>query len=381
MNPWPVICSSLRRFPLTALATFLLVAVAVGLGTTVSLLEPAFRHGTTAAADRFDLLVGAPGSEAQLVLSVVYLDSAPLPPLRGDTAARLAGDPGVAWFSPILLGDTWKGHPVIGVDAALVRSFLAEAAFTSPEDAFAGALVGLKPGERFRGTHGQIALSKDDEHDESYTIKAKLPPTGTPWDRAVLVPAATLRHAHGLESEGEEIAASAYVVKPASVADAYRLRGVLRTERSVALFPAEILVRLYATLGNMQTLLAGMTFLAQGAVLVSVLMAVFAGMERRRSTIGVLRALGASRLYGSAALWLEVTLLIGSGGLAGLALGYGAAAFAARLFAEHTGVVLPILPGTAEAALFGLSLLLGGLAALLPALSCYRLSASDLLRS
>ena len=44
MNPLPMVLASLRRFPLVSLATLLLVAVAVGLGTAVSLLEPSLRR-------------------------------------------------------------------------------------------------------------------------------------------------------------------------------------------------------------------------------------------------------------------------------------------------------------------------------------------------
>ena len=82
MNPLPVVLASLRRFPLVSLATLLLVAVAVGLGTAVSLLEPSLRRGTTAAADKFDLLVGTPGSESQLVLSTVSRRHVPAPARR-----------------------------------------------------------------------------------------------------------------------------------------------------------------------------------------------------------------------------------------------------------------------------------------------------------
>lgn len=62
MNPFPIIRASWRRYPGTALATVLLVALAVALGTAVSLLEPSIRRGAAAAADRFDLVVGAPGA-------------------------------------------------------------------------------------------------------------------------------------------------------------------------------------------------------------------------------------------------------------------------------------------------------------------------------
>lgn len=110
---------------------------------------------------------------------------------------------------------------------------------------------------------------------------------------------------------------SALVIKPRSVADAYRLRAALRTEPSVALFPAEVLLRLYNVLGDVQSLLSGMAWLAQAAVLSGVLMAVFASLPRRRATLAVLRAQGAPRGYGALALWLEMALLLALGGLLG----------------------------------------------------------------
>lgn len=98
----------------------------------------------------------------------------------------------------------------------------------------------------------------------------------------------------------------------------------------MALFPAEVLLRLYDMLGDVQSLLTGMARLAQGAVLAGVLMAVFAGLPRRRATLAVLRALGAPRCYGALALWLEMALLLTLGGLLGLALGYGLTCGTAR---------------------------------------------------
>ena len=177
MNPFPIAAASLRRFPVLSLCTVLLVAAAVALGTAVSLLEPSLRDGATAAARKFDLLVGAPGSETHLVLSTVYLDAAPLPPLTGDAAARIAEDPGVLWASPLLLGDTYKKHPIVGVEEAFLEG---AGRFERPTDAYAGTLTPLESGQTFHGVHGQAALSSHDIHDTAYRVRGKLPPTGTP---------------------------------------------------------------------------------------------------------------------------------------------------------------------------------------------------------
>lgn len=379
MNPFPLVWASWRRYPFTALSTVLLVALAVALGTAVSLLEPSVRRGATAAADRFDLLVGAPGGDLQLVLSAVYLDGTPLPPLSGAVLDQARQEAGVAWCSPLLFGDTWQGHPIVGVDEVFLEG---QGQFRTPADAYAGALVPLEPGRTFRGTHGAAALSDHDEHPTEYVVRGRLAPTGTPWDRALLVSAASVWGAHGLRAGPESSPpASALVIKPAGVADAYRLRQTFRTEGGLALFPAEVLVRLYALLGDAQTLFSGMARLAQGAVLSSVLLAVFAGMARRRGLLAVLRALGAPRLYGGLALWLEVFLMLAAGSLLGLGLGAALAAWGAHLAAQATGVALPVSLGPETWAAFGLTLLAGSAAALLPAWSVYRLSVADALRA
>ena len=77
------ILADLRRGWPGALAIGLIVALATALGIVVTLEERALRLGSARAANAFDLLIGAPGSETQLVLSSVFLQPAPLPLLSG----------------------------------------------------------------------------------------------------------------------------------------------------------------------------------------------------------------------------------------------------------------------------------------------------------
>ena len=79
---------------------------------------------------------------------------------------------------------------------------------------------------------------------------------------------------------------------------------------------------------------------------------------------------GIGGLLGSAAL----------GGLLGLVLGYGLTCWAAQLFAQQTGVLAPVSLGADFLLTFGLTLGLGGLAALLPAVSCWRIPVAAALR-
>ena len=84
-----------------AWATPLLVAIAVALGVAVSAQETALRRASAQAADDFDLLIGAPGSQTQLVLTAVYLQIDAIPLVDGALLNRLAADPRVASAAPL----------------------------------------------------------------------------------------------------------------------------------------------------------------------------------------------------------------------------------------------------------------------------------------
>ena len=82
-NPWPLVAGRSAPAPGGAAAIVLLVALAVALGVAVSAQERALRQGSARAADAFDLSIGAPGSETQLVLSTVYLQPAAIDLIDG----------------------------------------------------------------------------------------------------------------------------------------------------------------------------------------------------------------------------------------------------------------------------------------------------------
>lgn len=74
MNPFPIAWASLRRNSFTAILFAVIVALAVALGIAVSAQERALRTGSARAADKFDLIVAAPGSHNDVLFSTVYLD-------------------------------------------------------------------------------------------------------------------------------------------------------------------------------------------------------------------------------------------------------------------------------------------------------------------
>ncbi|GGF29401.1 membrane protein [Aliidongia dinghuensis] len=408
MNPLPLLLADLKRHWGGALAIVLLIAVAVALGVSVSATARALRQGSADAARSFDLLIGAPGSQTQLVLTGVYLQPAALPLIDGRLLADLAADPGVAAAAPIGFGDFHRGYPIVGTDAAFAQRWgavpIAEGRmFARRDEVVLGAGIDWPLGTRFHPSHGQHHAVEDDDdeaahqHQElTYTVVGRLAPQGTPWDRAILASIESVWWVHGLPDghplgtpetrlgppwDRESLAGiPTIVVKPKGIADAYRLRDQYRRGGTMALFPAEVLIGLYQTLGDARALIAAIALGTQVLVVAAVLLAVLATLATRRKQLAVLRALGASRAFLFLLIWLEVEGLVLTSGLLGLGLGWAGAAALAGTFAARTGVVLLVEIGGPEVVLVAGLTLAGAALSLLPALGAYRTPVSTALR-
>lgn len=397
MNPWPMILADLRSLRRVGAVIVVLVAVAVAVGIALGAQERSFRRASAAAADDFPLLVGAAGSPAQLVLTSVYLRLEALPLMDGEVLRRLGADPRVEAAAPIAFGDVVHGHPVIGTTADFASRWgrlapIEGRMFAEEGEAVVGAAATLSVGDTFSPSHGQAgahhALGEEDAEEAKhvhgevhYRVVGRLPATGTPWDRAVMVPVESVWEVHGLGNGhlGEDHIGApfdatklpglpAIVVKPKSFAAAYQLRSENRAKGLSALFPAEVLVEFHQVIGDVGMILQvasalddGLVFLAVTALLVTV------GSLRRRR-YAMLRALGAPRSYVLVTVWGGAAILVALGCLGGLALGWAAAVGVSRIIGAESGLVVPVVLETPDLLWAGAVFLAGSLFALIPAI-------------
>ena len=405
-----MIRADLRALRWTAPFVVLLIALAVAIAVAFGAQERALRTASARAADDFPLLIGAPGSQAQLVLTAVYLQPDALPLIDGTLLNRLAADPRVAGVAPVAFGDTVRGWPVIGTTADFATRWgrlrpVEGSVFAREDEAVIGAAVTLAVGAEIVPSHGIAAHGNAGEesaeeaahrHDGvRYKVVGRLPATGTPWDRAILVPVETVWETHGLGNGhatdparlGPPFDAAsppgvpAIVVKPRSVADAYVLRGAFRQGGTMALFPAEVLVSLYRVMGDLHEVVRLASALNNLVVLLAILLLSVLLLGMRRQRYAVLRALGAPRHFVLTVIWLGTSALIGAGCLLGLALGGLAAQAVAAGVAARTGLVLAPLPGWREVGFAALIFAAGSGLALLPAILAGRGSITNSLRS
>jgi len=414
------ILADLRRFKAGALAVVVLIALSVALSVTVTLQERAVRLGSARAAEKFDLLVGAAGSETQLALSAVFLQPSPLPLMSGGVLAKLSDDPRVDFAAPVGFGDSADGYPVVGTTTTLVSALspaLAEGAlFTRLGEAVVGADVPKRLGAEIKPMHGAADEGGHTHTEIAYTVTGRMAPTGTAWDRAILVPIRAVWQLHGMEEKAghedhdhegdahedhdhdheahvdanagldEHFDAAtpgipAVLVKPKTVADAYRLRQEYRGETTLAVFPAEVLTRLYATLGDARSLLLAIAIGTQVIVIAAILLVTVMHVGARQRQIGALRAFGAPRRSVLAIVWGELFVLFLAGFALGLAVGYAAAEAISASLAATTAVRMPVEFAREDVPLALWFLFLAVLVSLVPAVSALRLSPARALRA
>jgi putative ABC transport system permease protein len=442
------ILADLNRFRLGAVVVVLIVALAVALGVAVTLQERALRLGSARAAEKFDLIIGAAGSETQLVLSSVFLQASPLPLMDGNILKDLDKDPRVAWAAPIGFGDFYGHYPIVGTTTKLVANlapgFADGQVFAHEGEAVIGAAVDLPIGATVKPLHGTEEEGGHTHTELAYTVVGRLQPSGSAWDKAIMVPIQAVWDIHGLghhhddgdddhedhdgqakpagngdaaaspaampvaadinhdggdeheEHEHHHIDADAaidedfdhalpglpaVVVKPKSIGDAYKLRQQYRHETTLAVFPAEVLTRLYATLGDVRQVLSAVAIGAQVLVACALLLVTVMHVTQRRKQIGALRAFGAPREAVFGIVWLELFGLIAIGVAAGLGVGFAAARLIAGRLMADSGIQLPVVFARVDLGPIGALFLAAAIFSLLPALMAYRQSPVQALRA
>ncbi len=409
MNPFPLASAMMRHNLGTCAAFVLLIALAVGLGAAITAQERALKRGSARAADKFDLIVGAPGSQTDLMLKVVFLQPGTVELLEGEPLRRLMGETRAAFVAPIGFGDSYKGDPVVGTIAALVDHLavgqLEGRTFASRTEAVVGAGSPLFIGSTFEASHGHGPEAEGGSyHPQDISVVGRLPPTGSPWDRAILVPIELTWDVHGLGTGHKELTpvpiadapfvgidersaaetigppfdldimpgVPAVLLKPGSVPAAYGLRSAWRTSETMAFFPAEVLVQLYELLGDVRVVMSALALATQALLIAAILSGILILMRLYRQRFAVMRALGAPRHFIFGVVWTFGFALVGAGSLIGLGVAALLSAGVSEVFERSTGIALQAQIAEPELILAATITVIGAFLATVPALLLYR---------
>lgn len=406
MNLLTLSLADIRHRKLANVLHLILLTLGVSIITALLLISTQIAGRLQRDADGIDMVIGAKGSPLQLILSTIYHLDIPTGNIPLEEADRWAHHPMVAQATPLSLGDNAKGYRIVGTTTDLVQHYQGRLAagrlWQQPMEAVIGSEVaqaGLKLDQPFVGVHG-LGAGGHTHADHPYQVVGVLAPTGTVLDRLILTSLESVWNIHALhhhhaaavpDGDHDEDAATAIpgaagggydptreitalLVRYRSPLAAISLPRMVNMQSTLqAAVPAFETARLLQILGlGFDTLraLAGVLILTAA---LSAFIALYNAMETRQYDLAVLRCLGASRKRVVAILWTQAIALSGAGTLLGLLLGHAAVETVGRLSNPARGVDLTgfvALP--AELPILLLPLLVGTVAALIPALRAYR---------
>ncbi|SHG96184.1 FtsX-like permease family protein [Cognatishimia maritima] len=388
--PLPLVRAMLWRFRWANGIFVLLIAISVGMGIGLLAQERGLRLGSAMAADKFDLVITAPGSELTMMLATVFLQPSNTPLLDGETYAEIANHPRVKTAAPLAFGDSYEGNPVVGTTAAFVEHLTDGAIdgqqFETTDEAVVGALVDLNIGDTFEPSHG-VGDAVEGGHGFEISVVGRMPVTGSPWDRALIVPIEGVWETHGLANghalEDTHLGAPfdpeyfpgtpSVIVQADSLAGTYLLQSQFtRDLETMAFFPGAVLSNLYRIMGDMRQAMSIMALVSQILVAISVLLGLFILSRLFARQLGLLRAIGAPRRFVLGVVWSYAATLLITGSLLGVALGLVASEVLGQIVSERTQISVPTGLGWTEVHLVAAFLSATSVLSLIPAFSALR---------
>ncbi len=393
-----------RSRPLSTLLVVVLLAVGVGVVTLTLIVTSELEARLTRDARGIDLVIGAKGSPLQIVLAGVYHADVPPGNIPLSALAELRRNPLIGEAIPLALGDSFRGHRIVGTEHSLVTHYGATLAggslWTKPMEAVLGSDVarkrGLALGSRFTGSHG-LAEGGGGHGDAPYTVVGVLAPTGTVLDRLVLTSIESVWEIHdvhhgvagpdvdldqgsgtgsatrtapavGAKASAPREVTLVLVKYSSPLAAASLPREINQSTALVAAAPAYETARLFSVFGVGVDLLRAFALLLVAASALMLFVALAQALEERRYDLGIMRALGARPWQVAAVLLVESLVLAAIGTALGLFAGHAVASQVGQVLAAAAPLAADAWRWRSEEGwIVALALGAGILAALLPA--------------
>lgn len=415
--------------PLNTALSIILLASSVAIITVLILLEKQFEEQFSSNADDIDLVLGAQGSPLQLVLSSVYQVDAPTGNINYDSAKVWMRNPFVKTAIPLAFGDNYLGYKIVGTTpnylskfgAKIEKGYLFENDFEVVIGKNIAEKLNIKIGDQFFGSHGDA--KEGEKHTEfAYKVVGIASKTGKVIDNLILSNIKSVwaihdnhevstqnnppevhthedgtvcHHDHGEENaeaknhvnklleiseEGKEI--TAVLIKFRNKMGVFIWpRLIAQNTKMQAVSPAIEINRLFSLFGiGLQAL----QYLAYGIMLISgisIFIALYNTLKERKYEFALLRINGASRRQ---LLWLvmvESIFLCAIGFLFGTIFGRIALVFISKTAEKEFKMSFNPFEfiWNKEGILFLVTIFVGVLAALIPAVKAYKMNISKTL--
>lgn len=423
--------------PLNTLLSIILLASSVAIITVLILLQKQFEEKFSKNIDGVDLVLGAQGSPMQLILSSVYHIDNPTGNISYDSAKVWMNHPYIEKAIPLAFGDNYRGFKIVGTNSDYLDKYKVKIAkgklFEKNFEVVIGneiaTKLNLKIGETFFGSHGDAAEGEVHDH-YAYKITGIASKSGTVIDNLILctIPSVWQMHgsqeeenpAHGEEGhvheEGEHVHTEACnhdhehehehehehdhehhedmtLDEPNMEITAVLLKfrnkmGIVMWPRIIAqntkmqaASPAIEVNRIFSLFGVGLTALQYLAYAIMLISGISIFIALYNRLKERKYEFALMRINGASRVQLLSLIMMESLILCFVGFVFGTIFGRFALQFISNTAEDDFKMAFnPLeLVWDKEMALFLATMIVGIIAALIPAIKAYKLNISKTL--
>jgi putative ABC transport system permease protein len=417
--------------PLNTALSIILLTASVAIITLLILLQGQFEKKFNDNIEDIDLVLGAQGSPLQLILSSVYQVDAPTGNIDYNEAKVWMRNPMVKTAIPLAFGDNYRGFKIVGTTPDYLKKFGAQVTsgniFEKDFEVVIGSSIAqklnLKVGDKFFGSHGDAEEGEVHDH-HAYIVAGIASQTDKVVDNLILSNISSVwamhdhehkegteeehDHAHeavadahdhdhdheghaeeeheneheeaAISEEGKQITSVLIEFKgPVGVAIWPRL--IAQNTKMQAASPAIEINRLFTLFGIG---LDALKYLAMGIMLISgisIFIALFNTLKERKYEFALLRVNGASRLQLLSLVLIESLLLCVTGFVFGTIVGRIALVFISGSSEDEFKMSFNPFEFVweKEGYLFLLTIFVGILAAVIPAVKAYSLNISKTL--
>jgi putative ABC transport system permease protein len=383
--------------PLNTILSIILLASSVAIITVLILLEKQFEEQFSSNADNIDLVLGAKGSPLQLVLSSVYQVDAPTGNINYAEAQTWMRNPFVKTAIPLAFGDNYLGYKIVGTTPDYLNQFNAKIEkgkiFNHDFEVVVGSEIAqklnIRIGDKFYGSHGDA--KEGEKHEENkYIVVGIASSTGKVIDNLILSNISSVwethdehehEHEHEHESEVDKEITAVLLKFKNKMGIILWPRLIAQNTKMQAASPAIEINRLFSLFGIG---LLALQYLAYGIMMVSgisIFVALYNTLKERKYEFALLRTSGASRFQLLSLVLIESLVLCFSGFFFGTIIGRIALLFISKSSeAEFKMSFNPFeMILDKEGVLFLVTIFVGILAAIIPAVKAYKLNISKTL--
>ena len=401
--------------PLSSFISLALLTLGIGIISLLLQLNSLIKDQMDNNLRGIDMVIGAKGSPLQLILSSVYHVDSPTGNISYKEADKISKNRMVGSSIKLLYGDNHKGYRIVGTEKKFIDLykgvFKEGKEWEKPFEVIVGSKVhknlNIKIGDKLVSSHG-LRETGESHEDQSFEVVGLLEPSNSVIDQLIITSPESVwdihdthnhndsndnfenenKHDHEHEDEHEhehdeydDKEITAMLIKFSSPMNIIQFpRQINETTNLQAAVPSYEISRLFKLFGfGIDTI----SYLAYLIIIVSgfsLFINLFNAMNERKYEMALIRTIGATRFQLSSMIILESLILTLLGFGLGLLFSRFGVMFVSSLMEESINYNLSSIKILSEELwLLVLSVILGVLSSLIPAIQVYKMNISKIL--